>query len=61
MSEHIQNIVGRCYNITGQDLGLTPNALDQQNPPTINSTSSVGPVATQQTPSEVIAGLIGRC
>jgi len=61
MSDHIQNIVGRCYNISGQDLGLTPNALDGQNPPTINSTSSVGPVATQQTPSEIIAGLIGRC
>jgi len=62
MSEHIQNSVGRCYNISGQDLGLTPNPLDGENPPMLfSSTSSVGPVAPSQTPAEIIAGLVGRC
>ena len=62
MSEHIRNLVARCYNVTGP-IGLTPNALDGENPAsefTPASSSSSGPVQTQ-TPAEVIQSLVGRC
>ena len=62
MSEHIRNLVARCYNVTGP-IGLEPNALDGQNPAsefTPASASSSGPVQTQ-TPSEIIQTLVGRC
>ena len=62
MSEHIRNLVARCYNVQGP-IGLEPNALDGQNPAsefTPASASSSGPVQTQ-TPSEIIQSLVGRC
>ena len=62
MSEHIRNLVQRCYNVLGP-IGLEPNALDGQNPAsefTPASASSSGP-APQQTPSEIIQSLVGRC
>lgn len=62
MSEHIRNLVARCYNVTGP-IGLEPNALDGQNPAsefTPASASSSGPVQAQ-TPAEVIQSLVGRC
>jgi len=62
MSEHIRNLVQRCYNVLGP-IGLEPNALDGQNPAsefTPASASSSGP-APQQTPSEIIQTLVGRC
>ena len=62
MSEHIRNLVARCYNVSGP-IGLEPNALDGQNPAsefTPASASSSGPVQTQ-TPSEIIQTLVGRC
>ena len=62
MSEHIRNLVARCYNVTGP-IGLTPNALDGENPAsefTPASASSSGPILAQ-TPAEVIQGLVGRC
>ena len=62
MSEHIRNLVARCYNVTGP-IGLTPNALDGENPAsefTPASASSSGPIQAQ-TPAEVIQSLVGRC
>ena len=62
MSEHIRNLVARCYNVTGP-IGLEPNALDGQNPASEfspASASSSGPVQSQ-TPAEVIQNLVGRC
>lgn len=62
MSEHIRNLVARCYNVTGP-IGLEPNALDGQNPASEfspASASSSGPVQAQ-TPAEVIQSLVGRC
>lgn len=76
MSEHIRNLVARCYNVTGVDMGLEPNALDGQNPASANlgtGASSSGPVqgggngaadgdgADQQTPADIIQQLVGRC
>ena len=60
MSEHIRNLVARCYNVTGP-IGLEPNALDGQNPASEfspASASSSGPVQSQ-TPAEVIQNLVG--
>lgn len=60
MSNHIANLVGRCYSLAQQNIGLIPNELDGQNPPSFIPIS--GPVnVPTQTPSEVIAGLVGRC
>lgn len=62
MSEHIRNLVARCYNVTGP-IGLEPNALDGQNPAsefTPASASSSGPIQSL-TPAEVIQSLVGRC
>lgn len=67
MSEHIRNLVARCYNVTGVDMGLEPNALDGQNPAGANlgtGASSSGPVQggdVQQTPADIIQQLVGRC
>jgi len=63
MSEHIRNLVARCYNVTGP-IGLTPNALDGENPASeFNPAggSTTGPAPTALTPSEVIQNLVGRC
>lgn len=61
-AEDIRNIVDRCYG-GGGGMGLTPNALDGQNPLSAQLTSgstSVGPVASPD-PAEVIQQLVGRC
>ena len=62
MSEHIRNLVARCYNVTGP-IGLTPNALDGENPasefrPAGGTSEGIPPTLT---PSEVIQNLVGRC
>ncbi len=60
-AEIIRQLVERCYS-GGMGEVLSPSSLDGLNPYTpVTSSTSAGPVAPQQTPSEIIQSLVGRC